>query len=162
MNQVKSIQDSLKPIVALCKRRGFIYPGSEIYGGFANTYSFGPYGAQLKKNIKDLWWTTFVQKRRDMVGLDGPILLHPKTWAASGHVEGFNDALIDCKACKSRFRCDHLIEDALKQSADGLSLQQMTELVKSNKIKCPKCGASDFTDARTFNLMFHTQMSKTG
>jgi glycyl-tRNA synthetase len=155
-------QDSLKPIVALCKRRGFIYPGSEIYGGFANTYSFGPYGAELKKNIKDLWWKLFIQGRRDMVGLDGPILLHPKTWAASGHIEGFNDALIDCKACKSRFRCDHLIEEALKQSADELSLPQMTELVQKNKIKCPKCGASDFTEARTFNLMFHTPMSKTG
>ena len=156
------IQDSLKPIVALCKRRGFIYPGYEIYGGFANTYSFGPYGAELKKNVKDLWWKMFAHGRRDIVGLDGPILLHPKTWAASGHVEGFNDALIDCKACKSRFRCDHLIEDALKRSADELSLQQMTELVQTSKIKCPKCGASDFTDARRFNLMFHTQMSKTG
>lgn len=162
MSQVKNIQDSLKPIVALCKRRGFIYPGSEIYGGFANTYSFGPYGAQLKKNVKDLWWQTFVQKRRDMVGLDGPILLHPKTWAASGHLEGFNDALIDCKACKSRFRCDHLIEEALGQSADGLSLEQMTHLIHSKKVKCPKCGAQDFTEARHFNLMFSTQMSKTG
>lgn len=164
MNQAKStpIQDSLKPIVALSKRRGFIYPGSEIYGGFANTYSFGPYGAELKKNVKDLWWKTFVQKRRDMVGLDGPILLHPKAWKASGHLDGFNDALIDCKACKSRFRCDHLIEDALHQSADGLDLPQMTELVHKNKVKCPKCGAQDFTEARNFNLMFSTHMSKTG
>jgi glycyl-tRNA synthetase len=157
-----SIQDTLKPIVALCKRRGFIYPGSEIYGGFANTYSFGPYGAELKKNIKDLWWKMFVHERRDMVGLDGPILLHPKTWKASGHVDGFNDALIDCKACKGRFRCDHLIENALKKDADGMTLQQMTAEVVENKIKCPKCGASDFTEARHFNLMFHTHMSKTG
>ena len=157
-----SIQDSLKPIVALCKRRGFIYPGSEIYGGFANTYSFGPYGAELKKNVKDLWWKTFVHERRDMVGLDGPILLHPKAWAASGHVEGFNDALIDCKACKGRFRCDHLIEQSLKKDAEGMTLAQMTEEVVKNKLKCPKCGASDFTDARVFNLMFHTHMSKTG
>lgn len=156
-----SIQDTLKPIVALCKRRGFIYPGSEIYGGFANTYSFGPYGVELKKNIKDLWWKTFVHQRRDMVGLDGPILLHPKTWAASGHVEGFNDALIDCKACKGRFRCDHLIENALGKDADGMTLDQMTDEVVKNKIKCPKCGATDFTHARHFNLMFHTQMSKT-
>lgn len=162
MAQVKNPADVLKPIVALCKRRGFIYPGSEIYGGFANTYSFGPYGAQLKKNIKDLWWQTFVQKRRDMVGLDGPILLHPKAWAASGHLEGFNDAMIDCKACKSRFRCDHLIEEALHKSADGLSLEEMNHLVQSNKIKCPKCGAQDFTHARHFNLMFSTHMSKTG
>lgn len=162
MSQAKNIQDALKPIVALCKRRGFIYPGSEIYGGFANTYSFGPYGAQLKKNVKDLWWTTFVQKRRDMVGLDGPILLHPKAWAASGHLEGFNDALIDCKTCKSRFRCDHLIEDTIKQSGDGLTLVQMTELIRAHQVKCPKCGAHDFTEARHFNLMFATQMSKTG
>lgn len=162
MTQVKNIQDSLKPIVALCKRRGFIYPGSEIYGGFANTYSFGPYGAQLKKNVKDLWWQTFVQKRRDMVGLDGPILLHPKTWAASGHLEGFNDAMIDCKACKSRYRCDHLIEEELGEKADGLTLEQMTHLVHSKKVKCPKCGAQDFTSARNFNLMFSTHMSKTG
>lgn len=156
------IQDSLGPIVALCKRRGFIYPGSEIYGGFANTYSFGPYGVELKKNVKDLWWKTFVQERRDVVGLDGPILLHPKAWKASGHLDGFNDALIDCKICKGRFRCDHLIEDALHQSADGLAVEQMTEMVQKNKIKCPKCGAQDFTEARFFNLMFSTRMSKTG
>ena len=157
-----SSQDSLKPIVALAKRRGFIYPGSEIYGGFANTYSFGPYGAELKKNIKDLWWKTFVHERSDMVGLDGPILLHPKCWLASGHLEGFNDALIDCKACKSRFRCDHLIEEALSKDADGLALKEMTRLIVDNKVKCPKCGAQDFTEARNFNLMFSTHMSKTG
>lgn len=157
-----SIQDSLKPIVALAKRRGFIYPGSEIYGGFANTYSFGPYGAELKKNVKDLWWKTFVYGRRDMVGLDGPILLHPKAWKASGHLDGFNDALIDCKICKSRFRCDHLIEETLRENADGLSVEQMTGLIQQRKVKCPKCGAQDFTDARHFNLMFHTHMSKTG
>lgn len=157
----QATQDSLKPIVAMCKRRGFIYHGSEIYGGFANTYSFGPYGTELKKNIKDLWWKMFVQSRRDIIGLDGPILLHPKVWTASGHVEGFTDALIDCKACKSRFRCDHLIEEALNKNADGLSLAQMNELVRTHKIKCPKCGAQDWTDARMFNLMFHTHMSKT-
>jgi len=162
MAQTPLPQETLKPVVALCKRRGFIYPGSELYGGFANTYSFGPYGAEMKKNVKDLWWKTFVQTRRDMVGLDGPILLHPKAWQASGHLEGFNDALIDCKACKSRFRCDHLIEEALHQSAEGMTMQQMTDAVRQNKIKCPKCGALDFTDARTFNLMFHTHMSKTG
>ena len=155
-------QDSLKPIVALAKRRGFIYPGSEIYGGFANTYSFGPYGVELKKNVKELWWKMFIHERRDMVGLDGPILLHPRVWQASGHLDNFNDALIDCKACKARFRCDHLIEETLKQSADGLSLAQMTELIQKNKVKCPKCGAQDFTETRTFNLMFSTHMSKTG
>lgn len=156
-----TIQDTLKPIVSLCKRRGFIYPGSEIYGGFANTYSFGPYGVELKKNIKDLWWKTFVHERRDMVGLDGPILLHPKAWAASGHVEGFNDAMIDCKACKGRFRADHLIENALGLDVEGMDLPEITNLIRT-KVKCPKCGASDFTEARHFNLMFQTHMSKTG
>ncbi len=156
------LQDSLKPIVALAKRRGFIYQGSEIYGGFANTYSFGPYGAELKKNIKDLWWKTFVQERRDMVGLDGQILLHPRAWLASGHLEGFNDALIDCKACKSRFRCDHLIEESLGIDADGMGLKELTDLLQGKNVKCPKCGAQDFTEARNFNLMFSTHMSKTG
>ncbi len=153
-------QDSLKPIVSLAKRRGFIYPGSEIYGGFANTYSFGPYGAELKKNIKDLWWKNFVQKRRDMVGIDGPILLHPKAWKASGHLDGFNDALIDCKSCKGRFRCDHLIEEATSLTADGMTLDEMASVIQKEKIACPKCGAKDFTAPRNFNLMFSTQMSK--
>src|SRR5690606_577633 len=98
---------------------------------------------------------------RDMVGLDGPILLHPKAWSASGHTEGINDALIDCKACKSRFRADHLIEESLKKDADGLTVVEMTDLIKSNHVKCSKCGAHDFTDARHFNLMFSTEMSKT-
>lgn len=160
MEQEKN--DLLKSVVALCKRRGFVYPGSEIYGGFANTYSFGPYGVELKKNIKDLWWRHFVHGRRDLVGLDGPILLHPKAWKASGHLDGFNDALIDCKACKGRFRSDHLIENALKIDASDLSLQEMTTLIREKKIPCPKCKAHDFTDARFFNLMFQTPMSKTG
>ena len=154
-------QDSLKQIVSLAKRRGFIFPGSEIYGGFANTYSFGPYGAELKKNVKDLWWKLFVRDRRDMVGLDGPILLHPRAWEASGHVEGFTDAMVDCKQCKGRFRADHLIEEALGRSADGLGLKQMSDLIHGG-VKCPRCGAKEFTDARVFNLMFSTQMSKTG
>jgi glycyl-tRNA synthetase len=153
--------DPLKNIVSLCKRRGFIYPGSDIYDGFANTYSFGPYGAELKKNIKDLWWKTFVYQRRDIVGLDGPILMHPKIWQASGHVDSFNDALIDCKECKSRFRADQLIENQIKKDVEGLKLQEITQIVKNEKIKCPKCQASNFTDARHFNLMFSTQMSKT-
>ncbi len=158
---MKADLDPLKAIAALAKRRGFIYPGSDLYGGFANTYSFGPYGVELKKNIKDLFWKTFVRERRDIVGLDGPILLHPKVWQASGHLEGFNDALIDCKQCKSRFRCDHLIEEALHQKADSLTLQEMTHLVRETKLKCPHCGAQEFTEARHFNLMFHVQMGKT-
>jgi len=158
---VKKEEDTLKPIAALCKRRGFIYPGSEIYGGFANTYSFGPYGTELKKNVKDLWWKMFVQQRDDIVGLDGPILLHPKTWEASGHVDGFNDAMIDCKSCKGRFRADHLIENATGEDVEGLSVEEITDKISSHSIKCPKCGANDFTAARFFNLMFSTKMSKT-
>jgi glycyl-tRNA synthetase len=150
----------LKPIVALCKRRGFIYPGSDIYGGFANTYSFGPYGAELKKNIKDLWWKTFIHQRTDMLGIDGPILLHPSVWQASGHTSHFNDALVDCKNCKSRFRVDHLLENAINVKAEGLSLEDLTKLIEENKVNCPVCGKKEFTAARNFNLMFHTNMSK--
>ncbi|MDP1881241.1 MAG: glycine--tRNA ligase [Parachlamydiaceae bacterium] len=160
-NKQSTEQDSLKAIVALCKRRGFIYPGSDLYGGFANTYSYGPYGVELKKNIKDLWWKRFVQFREDMVGLDGPILLHPRAWEASGHVEGFNDALIDCKSCKSRFRVDHLIESTLKMDVEGLSVNQLNEIVQKHQLSCPKCEAKDWTEARYFNLMFTTKVSKT-
>lgn len=149
-------------IVALSKRRGFIYPTSEIYGGFANAYTYGPYGALLKKNVKDYWWSMFVEKRADMVGIDGPILLHPKTWKASGHVDTFNDPMVDCKQCKARHRADHLVETKLDGSADGWALDKISSFIKEEGIKCPKCGVSDFTDARQFNLMFQTQMAKTG
>jgi glycyl-tRNA synthetase len=161
MTSSPTVLTSLKEIVALCKRRGFIYPGSDIYGGFANTYSYGPYGAEMKKNIKDLWWKTFIHSRNDMLGLDGPILLHPTTWKASGHVDGFNDAMIDCKACKGRFRVDHLIEAALKMEVEGLSLEELDKIVKDNNVPCPKCGKHDFTPPRHFNLMFQTPMGKT-
>ena len=154
-------KDSLQPIVSLCKRRGFIYPGSDIYGGFANTYSYGPYGIELKKNIKDLWWKTFVNQRQDMVGLDGPILLHPKAWKASGHLDNFNDSLIDCKACKLRFRADHLIENAIGKDIEGESLESIEAILKDNDISCPGCKKKDFTKPRFFNLMFQTQLSKT-
>lgn len=149
-------------IVSLCKRRGFVYPGSAIYGGFSNSYTYGPYGAQLKKNIKDLWWKRFIESRADMVGVEGGILLHPKTWEASGHVAGFNDALVDCKKCKARHRADHLIEKALKIEAEGLSENDLTKLIRENKVKCPKCGSTELTDARYFNLMFRTQIDKMG
>lgn len=154
-------EDLLKNIVALCKRRGFIYPGSDIYGGFANTYSYGPYGVELKRNIKDIWWRHFVQLREDMVGLDGPILLHPKAWEASGHVQGFNDALIDCRECKVRFRVDHLLEKVLEREVEGLSLEALEELTKDPKVVCPKCGKKNWTKPRHFNLMFATHISKT-
>ena len=155
-----TVLDALKPIVALCKRRGFIFPGSDIYGGFANTYSYGPYGAALKKNIKDLWWDFFVNKQTSIYGIDGPILLHPKAWVASQHLTNFNDAMIDCKKCKARYRADHLIENSLKISAEEKSLEEITEIIQE-KINCPKCGANEFTEARYFNLMFPVQMNKT-
>ncbi|MBJ7449913.1 MAG: glycine--tRNA ligase [Parachlamydiales bacterium] len=154
--------DLLKKVVALCKRRGFVYPGSDIYGGFANTYSYGPHGIELKKNIKDLWWKQFIHNRTDMVGMDGPILLHPRTWEASGHVVGFNDAMVDCKACKARFRADHLIEKALNLNVEGMDLEEINALLTKEKLTCPKCGKSDWTQARFFNLMFSTKLSKTG
>jgi len=153
--------DPLKEIVALSKRRGFVYPGSEIYGGFANTYTYGPYGVQLKRNIKELWWKIFVQERTDMVGIDGPILLHPKTWEASGHLKEFNDALIDCKGCKSRFRADHMVVDQHKIDVESFGIDDLNKFIKEKGLICPKCGKKDFTEARYFNLMFQTYMSKT-
>ncbi len=155
-------QKLMEKIVAFCKRRGIIFPSSEIYGGFANSYTYGPLGSEIKKNIKDLWWQRFVRNREDMVGIDGPILLHPKTWEASGHVAGFNDQLIDCKQCRARLRADHLIEEALDIDCEGLEDADVSKLIIENEIKCPKCGSQDFTEVRKFNLMFSTEMAKVG
>jgi glycyl-tRNA synthetase len=149
-------EELMNKIVALCKRRGFIYQNSEIYGGMANTWDYGPMGVELKRNIKDIWWKNFVQERDDVVGLDSAIIMHPETWKASGHLSSFNDALIDCKTCKSRFRADHIIEDALNIDVEGKTEDEMTEIIHENKIKCPVCGSIDWTDARLFNLMFKT------
>lgn len=145
-------------IVSLCKRRGFIFPACEIYGGFANAYSFGPYGAELKNNIKRLWWKKFVHDREDIVGIDGPILLHPKLWEASGHTSGFNDAMVDCKKCKKRYRADHLVEELTGEDMEG-ELEKMTNTLKELKAKCPNCGESDWTEVRNFNMMFKTEMN---
>lgn len=149
---------SMDKIVSLTKRRGFVFPACEIYGGFANAYTYGPYGVELKNNIKKLWWNFFVQKRSDIVGIDGPILLHPKLWEASGHAAGFNDAMIDCKKCNKRFRADHLIEDVTGEDMEG-ELEKMKKIFKEQDIKCPECGASEWTDPRNFNLMFETKMN---
>jgi glycyl-tRNA synthetase len=149
---------SLDAVVSLCKRRGFIFPGSEIYGGLANTWDYGPLGVELKNNIKQQWWKNFVQKRIDMVGLDAAILMNPKAWEASGHVSNFNDPLIDCKACKQRFRGDKLIEEKLGvEAAAVLKLDQVQPMLMAEKIVCPNCGKLEWTPAKKFNLMFKTQ-----
>lgn len=148
----------METIVGFTKRRGFIYPACEIYGGFANAYSYGPYGAELKKNIKEVWWKKFVTERADTVGLDGPILLHPKLWEASGHTDGFNDAMVDCKKCKKRFRADHLVEELTGEDLEG-QLEEMTKILQSGEYKCPECFASDFTEARNLSMMFKTEMN---
>jgi glycyl-tRNA synthetase len=147
---------SMDKIVALAKRRGFVFPGSDIYGGLANTWDYGPLGVELKNNIKQLWWRTFIHRRRDMVGLDAGILMHPRVWEASGHVVNFNDPLVDCKTCKSRFRADHLIEEKLGVHAEGMSPDKMSELLREANLPCPVCGNRTLTDARQFNMMFRT------
>ena len=123
---------TLDKVAALCKRRGFVFPGSDIYGGLANTWDYGPLGAELKRNVKDLWWRTFVHRRRDIVGLDAGILMHPRVWEASGHVESFNDPLVDCRTCKSRFRADHLIEERLGMVVEGKSPEEMSKILSEN------------------------------
>ncbi|MDE2312188.1 MAG: glycine--tRNA ligase [Patescibacteria group bacterium] len=149
----------MEKIVSLCKRRGFVFPGSEIYGGLANSYEYGPAGVELKKNITDAWWQFFVRSRPDMVGLDSSIILHPKVWEASGHVAGFADALIDCKSCKMRTRADHLIEEALPEmKVEGKSVEELTQIIQDRKIKCPNCGKFDWTAVRKFNLLFETHI----
>jgi len=157
---------SMEKIVALAKRRGFVYPGSDIYGGLANTWDYGPLGVELKNNIKQLWWRIFVQKRPDMVGLDAGILMNPKVWEASGHVVNFNDPLVDCKTCKSRFRADHLLEEKLGiMDAATKSLDEMSAILQEANLACPHCGNRTLTDARQFNMMFSTTIgpvSETG
>ena len=145
---------TLADIISLAKRRGFLFPGSDIYGGLANTWDYGPLGVELKRKIKDLWWKFFITDRDDMVGLDSSVILHSKVWEASGHVANFADAMVDCKTCHTRTRADHLIEDALDIKVEGKSLAELSQITKDNKIKCPSCGGTDLTDARSFNLLF--------
>jgi len=148
-------------IVSIAKQRGFVFPGSEIYGGLANTWDYGPLGIELKNNIKKAWWKKFIQESPTNVGIDAAILMNPKTWVASGHIGNFNDPMIDCKACKSRHRADKIIEDALdakgiEMIVDGLSFEDMKKLIDEHNIVCPTCGKFDYTDIRQFNLMFKT------
>ena len=149
--------EQMEKIVSFCKRKGFVFPACEIYGGFANAYSYGPYGTELKNNIKKLWWKKFVQEREDMVGMDGPILLNSRLWEASGHTEGFNDAMVDCKKCKKRFRADHVVKELTGQDMEG-DLAGMTTALQGG-LKCPECGASDWTEARNMSQMFKTEMN---
>ncbi len=149
----------LETIVNLAKRRGFVFPGSEIYGGLANSWDYGPLGVLLKNNVRDLWWKFFVQTRQDMVGLDTAILMNPKVWEASGHVANFNDPLVDCKNCKARHRADHLIEEvAPGTDVTKMTLEQMTEFLRERAIACPTCGETQLTEVRRFNLLFETSL----
>ena len=155
-------QFGMDKIVALCKNRGFIFAGSEIYGGLANTWDYGPLGVEFKNNVKKAWWRKFVQESPYNVGMDSAILMNPQTWVASGHVVNFNDPLMDCRACKARFRADKLIEDYVQEKGitdvrpDGWSHEQMSEYIAEQGICCPECGKADFTGIRKFNMMFKT------
>lgn len=145
----------METIVALAKSRGYVYAGSEIYGGLSNTWDYGPLGVEFKNNIKKAWWKKFVQESRYNVGLDCAILMNPEVWVASGHVGGFSDPLMDCKDCKTRHRADKILED-LGVACAGWSNEKMMEYIKENGVKCPNCGGTNFTDIRKFNLMFKT------
>ena len=158
---MKNNKKTMDKIVALCKTRGFIFPGSEIYGGLANSWDYGPLGVEFKNNVKRAWWKKFVQESRYNVGLDAAIIMNPETWVASGHVGGFSDPLMDCKGCKSRHRADKLIEDYAFQNGTsdnpaGWSFEEMAAFIKEKGIVCPDCGGNDFTDIKKFNLMFKT------
>jgi len=157
-----AVEKTMDKIVALCKNRGFVFPGSDIYGGLANSWDYGPLGVEFKNNVKKAWWKKFVQESPYNVGLDSAILMNREVWVASGHVGGFSDPLMDCKECKARFRADKIVEDHMTEngaevaSADGWTNEQLKEYIESNNIVCPKCGKMNYTDIRKFNLMFKT------
>ena len=153
---MNNTEKSMEKLVALCKGRGFVYAGSEIYGGLANTWDYGPLGVELKNNIKNAWRKKFIQENPYNVGLDSAILMNPQTWVASGHLGGFSDPLMDCRECKTRHRADNLIEDFDGTVVAGWSNEQMMDYIKEKAIPCPDCGKHNFTDIRQFNLMFKT------
>ena len=158
---MKNSEKTMEKIVALCKGRGYVYPGSEIYGGLSNTWDYGPLGVEFKNNVKKAWWKKFISECKYNVGLDCAILMNPETWVASGHVGGFSDPLMDCKECKARHRADKLIEDFAFANGesivvDGWSNEQMVAYINDNNVVCPQCGKHNYTDIRQFNLMFKT------
>ena len=158
---MENSKKTMDKIVALCKNRGFIFPGSEIYGGLANSWDYGPLGVEFKNNVKRAWWKKFVQESRYNVGLDSAIIMNPQAWVASGHVGGFSDPLMDCKQCKARHRADKLIEDYAFQNSTnenpaGWSFEEMAKYIAEHDIACPLCGGKQFTDIKKFNLMFKT------
>ena len=153
---LKPEEKTMEKIVALCTNRGYVYPGSEIYGGLSNSWDYGPLGCLFKDNVKNAWKRKFVQESRYNVALDSAILMNPEVWVATGHVGGFSDPLMDCKDCKTRHRADKLIEDFTGESADGWTNEQMQQFIADNNIACPECGGHNFTDIRQFNLMFKT------
>ena len=164
--KMKNSDKTMEKIVALCKNRGFVYAGSEIYGGLANSWDYGPLGVEFKNNVKKAWWKKFVQQSPYNVGLDSAILMNPQTWVASGHVVNFNDPLIDCKSCKMRHRADKLIEEynaanGIEMVVEALTNEEMTQYIKDKGIPCPGCGKSEFTDIRKFNMMFKTHQGVT-
>ena len=153
---------NMEKMVNFCKTYGFIFPGSEIYGGLANTWDYGPLGARLKNNVKDAWRKRFIQERENSYEVDADILMHPRVWEASGHVESFSDPLIDCKECKMRVRADNLVNDFTSSSkGDKMNNQELINFIRENHIPCPKCGKTNFTDVREFNLMFETKRGVT-
>ena len=159
-------EKTMEKIVALCKNRGFVYAGSEIYGGLANSWDYGPLGVELKNNVKRAWWKKFVQENPYNVGLDAAILMNPQVWVASGHVATFNDPLIDCKACKMRHRADKLVEDFVRENnldvnVEAMDGEALVNFIRENNVPCPGCGKSDFTDIRKFNLMYKTHQGVT-
>ena len=163
---MNNFEKTMDKIVALCKTRGFIFPGSEIYGGLANSWDYGPLGVEFKNNVKKAWWKKFVQENKYNVGLDSAIIMNPQTWVASGHVGGFSDPLMDCKQCKARHRADKLIEEyAFANGTDdnpaGWTFEQMADFIREKEIACPLCGGKQFTDIKKFNLMFKTFMGVT-
>ncbi len=155
IDMLKNEEKTMNQIITLCKGRGFVYPGSEIYGGLANAWDYGPLGVEFKNNVKKAWWKKFVQQSPYNVGLDSAIIMNPQTWITSGHVGGFSDPLMDCKDCKARYRADKLIEED-GGDPNGMTFEQMSAYIKDHGIACPECGSKNFTDIRKFNLMFKT------